>query len=139
VLTLAFLLLGLRFLGIIRTALLLIPALLRPDLLEPIQAIWVSFITAGLWVLPHVDGAFEARNLVRERLMFLFFLSGCLYGALLFPMPPLLFFLGAAVPLLVLRIFGWIRLPVSKSICLPLYWKWIATCLWVLSFLERMI
>lgn len=138
-LSVAFLILSLRFLGVIRTAILLIPAIFRSDFLDPTQGVWICFITASLWVLPRIDGAFEARNLSRERMILLCFLSGCLYGALFFPMPPLLFFLGVAVPLFMLRVFSLIRLPVARVFVLPEYWKWIASFLFVLSFLERMI
>lgn len=133
--------LSLYFWGLLRSGLWLIPALLSEAYLPLASACLLSFFAVSIWLLPYRKGAFDSRDISKERVALLFFLTGVLTGALVWSPTPLWIFVGGAIfPWILLQIFQLFRMPASRVLYLPQRpVRWVVSLTWILIFCVQIV
>lgn len=105
--------LSLCFLGILRTAIWILPGLFFEGLLQLMSVSWISFFTVAYLLARHQKGFFDFRSWQKDRWALCFFLTGVSVGALLYPKPWPYFALGALIPLFFMKFYQSLRMPVA--------------------------
>ncbi len=124
---------SLYFWGLLRTAIWVFPSLFIQGALPVTSASLLSFWFLLAWMAPYFQNAFDFRELSKQRLTIVFFLTGILGGILLFRTEVFYFALCALIPFLLLRIFGVVKHPIVRVYFLPQQWKWILLSFWVIG------
>lgn len=124
--------------GVVRTALWVVPAIITKDYLPLASASLLSFFTVATWIFPYRKEAFDGRDLNKEKLALLFFLTGVATGALVLSPAQLWIFIGgAAFPWILLQVFRIFRLRAGRILYLPKYLRLITLGLWCLVWASR--
>ncbi len=131
--------LSLSIWGLLRTALWLIPALFAQDYLPLACASLAAFFAVASWIFPYRKEAFDGRDLPREKMALLFFLTGVVTGSLVLSTSQIwIFAAGAAFPWILLQAFRVFRVPAGRILYLPKQIRFVTTGLCVVVILARL-
>lgn len=108
-----------------------------------IGASLVGYWTLMSFMSVYKEGAFDFREMSRERWTLSFFFSGLLAAGISLELHLLMMIVGAITPLIALQLFRLFRFPASKVVFLPRKFKWIlvglSSVLFFASIFDRLI
>jgi hypothetical protein len=129
--------LSLYILGVIRTALWLALALLAGAYYLLISVSILSFLTVMIAFAPYRAGAFDFRNMSKQKIYLSFFFTGVATGVLFFPTHPLICALAVIISYLTVQIFKVFKFPVNYVIFAPKKLRWIVITAWLFCALLK--
>lgn len=125
ILSLATILISLYAMGILRTAIWLLPLFVFEGYMEIASLSWLVFFSLVVSMARYKEGAFDLRDWEKDRWSLLFFLTGVISGAFLYPRPWPFFALAAMLPFFFVKLFQSLRMPLTKVQVFPLAFRWI--------------
>lgn len=130
---------SLYFWGVIRTMWWLLPTVFLPDLLVVTGVSWLCFWSLAFNLAPWSGGAFDFRDLPKERWTLLIALTGIIAGTLLYSNHWMIFVICSLLPIFWVRFFSLVRHPPQEVLFLPNSLKLTLPALLVLLFLTRIL